>query len=58
LTGEEVQHADGHSPTLGATNPATKIYDPAYAYEISHIVQAALEQMLGRTATTRTSCTP
>ena len=47
LTGEGLQHADGHSPMLGAANPATKIYDPAYAYEISHIVQAGLEQMYG-----------
>jgi pyruvate dehydrogenase E1 component len=47
LTGEGLQHADGHSPVLGATSPATKIYDPAHAYEISHIVHADLEQMYG-----------
>ncbi len=47
LTGEGLQHADGHSPLLAATNPAMKIYDPAYGYEIAHIVSAGLEQMYG-----------
>ncbi len=47
LTGEGLQHADGHSPILAATNPAMKIYDPAYGYEIAHIVRAGLEQMYG-----------
>ena len=47
LTGEGLQHADGHSPMLAATNPAVKIYDPAYGYEIAHIVRAGLEQMYG-----------
>ena len=47
LTGEGLQHADGHSPVLAATNPAMKIYDPAYGYEIAHIVQAGLHQMYG-----------
>jgi pyruvate dehydrogenase E1 component len=47
LTGEGLQHADGHSPMLAGTNPAMKIYDPAYGYEIAHIVRAGLEQMYG-----------
>ncbi|HEU5485082.1 MAG TPA: pyruvate dehydrogenase (acetyl-transferring), homodimeric type [Microlunatus sp.] len=47
LTGEGLQHADGHSPLLASTNPAMKVYDPAYGYEIAHIVQAGLEQMYG-----------
>ncbi len=34
LTGEGLQHADGHSPMLAATNPAVVTYDPAYGYEI------------------------
>ena len=42
LTGEGLQHADGHSPLLAATNPAVVHYDPAFAYEISHIVQDGL----------------
>jgi len=47
LTGEGLQHADGHSPVLAATNPSMKIYDPAYGYEIAHIVSAGLQQMYG-----------
>ena len=50
LTGEGLQHADGHSPILAATNPAMKIYDPAYGYEIAHIVAAGLEQMYGESS--------
>ncbi len=49
LTGEGLQHADGHSPLLAVTNPATVHYDPAWAYELSHIVQAGLERMYGST---------
>ena len=47
LTGEGLQHADGHSPLLASTNPAVITYDPAYAYEIAHIVKAGLERMYG-----------
>ena len=42
LTGEGLQHADGHSPLLAATNPAVVHYDPAFAYEVSHIMQDGL----------------
>ena len=45
LTGEGLQHADGHSPLLAATNPAVVHYDPATAYEVAHIVQSGLERM-------------
>jgi len=47
LTGEGLQHADGHSLLLASTNPATVAYDPAYGYEIAHIVRAGLERMYG-----------
>ena len=47
LTGEGLQHADGHSPILAATNPAVVTYDPAYGYEIRHIVRDGLERMFG-----------
>ena len=58
LTGEGLQHADGHSPILAGTNPAMKVYDPAYGYEIAHIVRAGLEQMYGpELDRTQTSCT-
>ncbi|GAA4350484.1 pyruvate dehydrogenase (acetyl-transferring), homodimeric type [Microbacterium rhizosphaerae] len=47
LTGEGLQHADGHSPLLASTNPAVVTYDPAYGYEIGHIVRSGLERMYG-----------
>ena len=39
LNGEGLQHEDGHSLLLAATNPAVVAYDPAYAYELGHIVR-------------------
>ncbi len=47
LTGEGLQHADGHSHLLASTNPATVAYDPAYGYEIAHIVRSGIERMYG-----------
>ncbi len=47
LTGEGLQHADGHSPLLAATNPAVVHYDPAFAYEIAHIMESGLARMYG-----------
>jgi len=47
LTGEGLQHADGHSQLLASTNPATVSYDPAYGYEIAHIVRSGLDRMYG-----------
>jgi pyruvate dehydrogenase E1 component len=47
LTGEGLQHADGHSLLLASSNPACVAYDPAFAYEITHIVQAGLARMFG-----------
>ncbi|GAA4847850.1 pyruvate dehydrogenase (acetyl-transferring), homodimeric type [Luteimicrobium xylanilyticum] len=47
LTGEGLQHADGHSPILAATNRAMVSYDPAYGYEIAHIVRDGIERMYG-----------
>ncbi|UAL31882.1 pyruvate dehydrogenase (acetyl-transferring), homodimeric type [Nocardioides rotundus] len=49
LTGEGLQHADGHSPLIAATNPAVVHYDPAFGYELAHIVQNGLERMYGST---------
>ncbi|PDQ35256.1 MAG: pyruvate dehydrogenase (acetyl-transferring), homodimeric type [Candidatus Lumbricidophila eiseniae] len=49
LTGEGLQHADGHSLLLAATNPAVLSYDPAYGYEIAHILRSGLERMYGGT---------
>jgi pyruvate dehydrogenase E1 component len=47
LTGEGLQHADGHSPLLAATNPAVVHYDPAFAYEVGHIMRSGIERMYG-----------
>src|SRR5690606_11514072 len=47
LTGEGLQHADGHSPVLASTNTAVVSYDPAYGYEIRHIVKDGLQRMYG-----------
>ena len=48
LTGEGLQHADGHSPLLASTNPAVLTYDPAYGYELGIIMRAGLERMYGQ----------
>lgn len=53
LTGEGLQHADGHSPLLAATNPAVVTYDPAFGYEIGHIMRAGIERMYGPDSTDR-----
>ncbi len=49
LTGEGLQHADGHSPLIARTNPAVVHYDPAFGFEISHIVQNGMQRMYGTT---------
>jgi pyruvate dehydrogenase E1 component len=47
LTGEGLQHADGHSQLLASTNPACVAYDPAFGFEIAHIVKDGLRRMYG-----------
>ena len=47
LNGEGLQHEDGHSLLLAATNPAVVAYDPAYGYELGHIVKDGLRRMYG-----------
>jgi pyruvate dehydrogenase E1 component len=47
LNGEGLQHQDGHSLLLASTNPACISYDPAYAYELGHIVRDGLRRMYG-----------
>ncbi len=47
LTGEGLQHADGHSHLLSSTQPHFVSYDPAYGYEIAHIVKDGLRRMYG-----------
>ena len=47
LNGEGLQHEDGHSLLLASTNPAVVSYDPAFAYEVGHIVKDGLRRMYG-----------
>jgi pyruvate dehydrogenase E1 component len=47
LTGEGLQHNDGHSLLLASTNPAVVTYDPAFAFELAHIVRDGLRRMYG-----------
>jgi pyruvate dehydrogenase E1 component len=47
LNGEGLQHEDGHSLLLASTNPACVSYDPAWAFEIRHIVRDGLRRMYG-----------
>ncbi len=47
LNGEGLQHEDGHSPLLASTNPAVVAYDPAFGYELGHIVRDGLRRMYG-----------
>jgi pyruvate dehydrogenase E1 component len=48
LTGEGLQHADGQSLLLASANPACVAYDPAFAFEIAHIVRDGLRRMYGQ----------
>ncbi len=47
LTGEGLQHNDGHSVLLASANPACVSYDAAWAYELAYIVKDALRRMYG-----------
>ncbi|WP_407700637.1 pyruvate dehydrogenase (acetyl-transferring), homodimeric type [Streptomyces endophyticus] len=50
MTGEGLQHADGHSHLIASTNPACLPYDPAFAYEVGVIVKDGLRRMYGEEA--------
>ena len=47
LNGEGLQHQDGHSHILAATNPAVVSYEPTYAFEAAILVREGLRRMLG-----------
>ncbi len=47
LNGEGLQHEDGHSMLLAATNPTCVAYDPAWSFELSVIVKDAMRRMFG-----------
>ncbi|HEY3840509.1 MAG TPA: pyruvate dehydrogenase (acetyl-transferring), homodimeric type [Bryobacteraceae bacterium] len=45
LSGEGLQHQDGHSPVTASTVPTCTIYDPAFGYELAVIVQDGIRRM-------------
>ncbi len=45
LTGEGLQHDDGHSHILAMTNPAVRGYDPTFAYELAAILRDGIDRM-------------
>jgi pyruvate dehydrogenase E1 component len=47
LNGEGLQHEDGHSILMAATNPAVVTYDPSFAYEIAVVAEDAINRMMG-----------
>ncbi|MGH2417562.1 MAG: pyruvate dehydrogenase (acetyl-transferring), homodimeric type, partial [Candidatus Limnocylindria bacterium] len=47
LTGEGLQHDDGHSHVLASTIPNILAYDPAFAYELAVIVRDGIRRMYG-----------
>jgi len=47
LTGEGLQHDDGHSHVLASTVPNIQAYDPAFAYELAIIVREGIDRMYG-----------
>jgi pyruvate dehydrogenase E1 component len=48
LTGEGLQHDDGHTHILASTVPNVQGYDPAFAYELAAIVRDGIERMYGK----------
>jgi pyruvate dehydrogenase E1 component len=49
LTGEGLQHNDGHSVLLASVSEACIAYDAAWAYEIAYIMRDALRRMYSST---------
>src|SRR5690606_35314074 len=47
LNGEGLQHQDGHSLLIAATNPAVCAWDPSFAYEIAVLVEDGVNRMVG-----------
>src|SRR5205807_4787566 len=45
LSGEGLQHCDGHSVVMSSVYPNCITYDPAFAYEMAIIVQDGLRRM-------------
>ena len=47
LTGEGLQHTDGHSQVLASVVPNLLAYDPGFAYELAVIVREGIDRMYG-----------
>ena len=45
LSGEGLQHQDGHSHLIAGTVPNLKSYDPAFSYELAVIIHDGLKRM-------------
>jgi pyruvate dehydrogenase E1 component len=45
LNGEGLQHEDGHSHVFSSTVPNCRSYDPAFAYELTVIIQRGMKAM-------------
>jgi pyruvate dehydrogenase E1 component len=45
LSGEGLQHQDGHSHVIAEAHPNVRAYDPAYAYEVAVIVRDGLHRL-------------
>ncbi len=48
LTGEGLQHDDGHTHVLASTVPNLRQYDPAFAYELAAVIRDGIERMYVR----------
>jgi pyruvate dehydrogenase E1 component len=48
LNGEGLQHQDGHSLLFALSNPAVIGWDPAFAYEVSYIIEHGINEMWGK----------
>jgi pyruvate dehydrogenase E1 component len=46
LSGEGLQHQDGHNPIIASTIPNCASYDPTYAYELAVIIQDGMRRMV------------
>jgi pyruvate dehydrogenase E1 component len=45
LSGEGLQHQDGHTILQASTVPTLRVYDPAFSYELAVIIQDGLKRM-------------
>jgi pyruvate dehydrogenase E1 component len=48
LNGEGLQHEDGHNHLIALTIPTCRAYDPAFAYELSVIIEEGIHAMFVR----------